>query len=137
MIEMLMKCYPNQVRFSVSHTTRPMRPGEVDGEDYRFVDDATFSTMVDEEAVSEPKGPGTLSRMSEAINRRLDASAERRMERRVSKASKKAQSKDSSEGQWSAPASSSLTRSVVSCGACGALNNSGTPYCTSCGEFLT
>jgi len=96
-----------------------------------------ISTMVDEEAVSEPKGPGTLSRMSEAINRRLDASAERRMERRVSKASKKAQSKDSSEGQWSAPASSSLTRSVVSCGACGALNNSGTPYCTSCGEFLT
>ena len=96
-----------------------------------------ISTMVDEEAVAEPKRQGILSRISETINRRLDASAERRMERKTSKASKKSQKKDSSEDQWSTPAPSSLTRSVVSCGACGALNNSGTPYCTSCGEFLT
>jgi guanylate kinase len=31
---------------SVSATTRPMRPGEVDGRDYTFVDEATFATMV-------------------------------------------------------------------------------------------
>ncbi len=31
---------------SVSFTTRPMRPGEVDGEDYNFVDVATFRTMI-------------------------------------------------------------------------------------------
>ncbi|MCB1392690.1 guanylate kinase [Nitrobacter sp.] len=31
---------------SVSATTRPMRPGEVDGRDYKFVDGATFATMV-------------------------------------------------------------------------------------------
>jgi guanylate kinase len=31
---------------SVSATTRPMRPGEVDGRDYEFVDDATFAAMV-------------------------------------------------------------------------------------------
>lgn len=31
---------------SVSATTRPMRPGEVDGRDYKFVDDATFAAMV-------------------------------------------------------------------------------------------
>ena len=96
-----------------------------------------ISTMVDEEAVAEPKRQGILSRISETINRRLDASVERRMERKASNASKKSQKKDSSEDQWSTPAPSSLTRSVVSCGACGALNNSGTPYCTSCGEFLT
>ena len=96
-----------------------------------------ISTMVDEEAVAEPKRPGTLSRMSDAINRRLDASAERRMERRALKTSKESRKEDSSEDQWSTPTPSSLTRSVVSCGACGALNNSGTPYCTSCGEFLT
>ena len=36
LIEMLMKCYPNQVRFSVSHTTRPPRAGEVNGVNYHF-----------------------------------------------------------------------------------------------------
>jgi guanylate kinase len=30
---------------SVSATTRPMRPGEVDGRDYRFIDKATFDEM--------------------------------------------------------------------------------------------
>lgn len=32
---------------SVSATTRPMRPGEVDGRDYAFVDEATFAAMVE------------------------------------------------------------------------------------------
>jgi guanylate kinase len=32
--------------FSVSFTTRQPRPGEVDGKDYFFVDDATFDQMV-------------------------------------------------------------------------------------------
>jgi guanylate kinase len=31
---------------SVSATTRPMRPGEVDGKDYHFVDLEQFRTMV-------------------------------------------------------------------------------------------
>jgi len=31
---------------SISHTTRPMRPGEVDGKDYHFVDKNNFLTMV-------------------------------------------------------------------------------------------
>lgn len=33
-------------RFSVSHTTRPARPGEVPGRDYHFVDDAAFDAMI-------------------------------------------------------------------------------------------
>ncbi len=32
--------------FSTSFTTRPPRPGEVDGKDYFFVDDAAFDEMV-------------------------------------------------------------------------------------------
>jgi len=32
--------------FSVSHTTRPPRPSEVDGRDYHFVDEAAFEEMV-------------------------------------------------------------------------------------------
>jgi guanylate kinase len=34
------------LRMSVSATTRPMRPGEVDGRDYLFVDQARFEEMV-------------------------------------------------------------------------------------------
>lgn len=34
------------VRMSVSVTTRPMRPGEVDGRDYHFIDDAEYARLV-------------------------------------------------------------------------------------------
>jgi len=33
--------------FSISHTTRPIRPAEADGFDYHFVDRPTFDAMVD------------------------------------------------------------------------------------------
>ncbi|HEV8240920.1 MAG TPA: guanylate kinase [Thermoanaerobaculia bacterium] len=39
--------------FSVSHTTRSPRRGEVDGTDYHFVDRATFARMVDEDRFVE------------------------------------------------------------------------------------
>jgi len=39
--------------FSVSHTTRPPRPGEVDGRDYHFIDVPTFERMVEEGAFLE------------------------------------------------------------------------------------
>lgn len=35
-----------QISLSVSATTRPARPGEVDGEDYHFVDTETFKNMM-------------------------------------------------------------------------------------------
>jgi guanylate kinase len=34
------------IRFSVSHTTRPPRPGEVDGEAYRFVTRERFAELI-------------------------------------------------------------------------------------------
>lgn len=43
---MLLDADPH-VSMSISATTRPMRPGEVDGRDYFFVDDAEFDRMVD------------------------------------------------------------------------------------------
>jgi len=42
-----------ELRMSVSVTTRPMRPGEVEGKDYIFVDRPTFERMVAEEAFLE------------------------------------------------------------------------------------
>ena len=44
---MLLAADPH-VAMSVSATTRPMRPGEVDGSDYHFVDVARFKEMVAE-----------------------------------------------------------------------------------------
>ena len=41
---MLLKADPN-IALSVSHTTRPPRPGEVDGVDYHFTDVPTFKRM--------------------------------------------------------------------------------------------
>jgi guanylate kinase len=41
------------LRLSVSVTTRPMRPGEVDGRDYHFTDRQGFDRMVAEEAFYE------------------------------------------------------------------------------------
>ena len=42
-----------QLRYSVSYTTRPPRPGEVDGTSYSFVDDATFDRMKAQKAFLE------------------------------------------------------------------------------------
>lgn len=41
------------VAVSVSHTTRAMRPGEVDGQDYYFVDQETFLSMAGHSAFLE------------------------------------------------------------------------------------
>lgn len=45
-----------KARFSVSYTTRAPRPGECDGVDYHFVDDATFAAMVESGAFLEHAG---------------------------------------------------------------------------------
>ncbi|WP_231759025.1 guanylate kinase [Microbulbifer elongatus] len=42
-----------QVTVSVSHTTRPMRPGEIDGINYHFVDHDGFLAMLGENAFLE------------------------------------------------------------------------------------
>lgn len=43
----------DNVKVSVSHTTRPKRPGEIDGVNYNFVDRATFDQMIAEDAFLE------------------------------------------------------------------------------------
>jgi guanylate kinase len=43
----------NNLRMSVSVTTRPKRPGEVDGTDYYFTDQTSFERMVAEDAFLE------------------------------------------------------------------------------------
>ncbi|HAU1150751.1 TPA: guanylate kinase [Legionella pneumophila] len=43
----------DEIEVSVSHTTRPMRPGEKDSVDYFFVDEEQFVSMVNEGAFIE------------------------------------------------------------------------------------
>lgn len=43
----------DQISLSISATTRPRRPGEVDGEDYKFVDKTTFDLMINRQELLE------------------------------------------------------------------------------------
>ena len=52
LVKALLKDNP-RVAVSVSHATRSMRPGEVDGEDYHFVSAEVFERMVDDDAFLE------------------------------------------------------------------------------------
>src|SRR5438270_13346166 len=42
----MLKAETPALQMSVSATTRPKRPGEVEGKDYYFVDQARFDTMI-------------------------------------------------------------------------------------------
>lgn len=53
LITRLMKEFPTCFGYSVSHTTRPPRTGEVNGTSYHFVDDSTFKALVDQGAFVE------------------------------------------------------------------------------------
>lgn len=52
LVDALVKQSPN-VQVSVSHTTRPMRPGEQDGVNYHFVDVPRFTAMLEQSAFLE------------------------------------------------------------------------------------
>ena len=52
LVSALVKSNP-EVCVSISHTTRPMRPGEVDGVNYHFVDHTTFEKMLKDGAFLE------------------------------------------------------------------------------------
>ncbi|MDP5053317.1 MAG: guanylate kinase [Congregibacter sp.] len=52
LVRALVEAEPS-LQVSVSHTTRPIRPGEVDGVNYHFCDQATFNGMLDKGAFLE------------------------------------------------------------------------------------
>ncbi len=53
LIKALLAKKPDTIVVSVSHSTRTMRPGEVDGSDYHFIDTDLFEGMVAEDAFLE------------------------------------------------------------------------------------
>lgn len=48
LLKAVLEKFPNKITLSTSHATRNKRPGEVDGQDYHFVDVATFEKKVEE-----------------------------------------------------------------------------------------
>ncbi len=53
LVKALLEKHADTLSVCVSHTTRPMRPGDVDGGDYHFVDAATFAAMVENDEFLE------------------------------------------------------------------------------------
>jgi len=53
LIQRLFKEFPDKFGFSVSHTTRPARSGEVDGQHYHFVSKDKFQQLLQEKAFIE------------------------------------------------------------------------------------
>lgn len=53
LVKALLERRAEAVAVCVSHTTRPMRPGDVDGGDYHFVDSETFVKMVENDEFLE------------------------------------------------------------------------------------
>lgn len=47
LLRALLDATGDELALSVSHTTRAPRPGEVNGEDYHFIDTGTFRDMID------------------------------------------------------------------------------------------
>jgi guanylate kinase len=52
LVEALVDAMP-MITVSISHTTRPQRPGEIHGMHYYFIDQTVFQSMVDDEAFLE------------------------------------------------------------------------------------
>jgi guanylate kinase len=52
-VERLRSRDPEGLALSISATTRPIRPGEADGVDYVFVDDARFDRMIEHDELLE------------------------------------------------------------------------------------
>ncbi|KAF9442600.1 guanylate kinase [Macrolepiota fuliginosa MF-IS2] len=53
LLQRLFAKYPDSFGFSVSHTTRNPRPGEVDGQHYHFVSQPTFKSLLADGAFME------------------------------------------------------------------------------------
>jgi guanylate kinase len=72
----ILRMFPN-VRFSVSCTTRPPRPGEVDGKDYHFIPEEVFRQQIARgEFVEWELHAAQLGiAFSDLTNRHLDLSA--------------------------------------------------------------
>jgi len=78
----------------------------------------------------------TVVKKAEKIAAKAAAKAEKEAAKRSKLPPTKTNWDAKEDTQWQPTAASSISKSVISCQECGAVNNSGTAYCSSCGAFL-
>ena len=124
-----------------------MDESEVDDEYEAEVRVSGLQTIVDEENIGLKEEQKKRTSISNIINSFLDRSARRRLlkmkrkeeKRRIKglqKAKKRASKNKLSGSPWDDAPSSSNTRKVSKCNHCGAMNDSVSQYCISCGNYL-
>ena len=124
-----------------------MDESEVDDEYEAEVRVSGLQTIIDEENIVPKDEQKKRISISNIINSSLDRSARRRllkMKRKeekkrikdLQKTKKRASKNKLSGSPWDDTPSSSNTRKVSKCNHCGAMNDSVSQYCVSCGNYL-
>ena len=87
-------------------------------------------------AIKQAKKEAKAAAKAEKIAAKAAAKAEKAAAKESKSASSETNWDAMEDSQWQPAAPSSIAQSVISCQECGAVNNSGTAYCSSCGAFL-
>ncbi len=87
-------------------------------------------------AIKQAKKEAKAAAKAEKIAAKAAAKAEKAAAKKSKSASSETNWDVMEDSQWQPAAPSSIAQSVISCQECGAVNNSGTAYCSSCGAFL-
>ena len=87
-------------------------------------------------AIKQAKKEAKAAAKAEKIAAKAAAKAEKAAAKKSKSASSETNWDAMEDSQWQPAAPSSIAQSVISCQECGAVNNSGTAYCSSCGAFL-
>ena len=87
-------------------------------------------------AIKQAKKEAKAAAKAEKIAAKAAAKAEKAAAKKSKSASSETNWDAMEDSQWQPEVPSSIAQSVISCQECGAVNNSGTAYCSSCGAFL-
>lgn len=87
-------------------------------------------------AIKQAKKEAKAAAKAEKIAAKAAAKAEKAAAKKSKSATSETNWDAMEDSQWQPEVPSSIAQSVISCQECGAVNNSGTAYCSSCGAFL-
>ena len=90
----------------------------------------------EKKAKKQAKKEAKAAAKAEKIATKAAAKAEKEAAKRSKLPPTKTNWDAKEDTQWQPTAASSISKSVISCQECGAVNSSGTAYCSSCGAFL-
>ena len=90
----------------------------------------------EQRAIKQAKKEAKAAAKAEKIAAKAATKAEKAAAKKSKSASSETNWDAMEDSQWQPAAPSSIAQSVISCQECGAVNNSGTAYCSSCGAFL-